>query len=566
MPPRILNMQESSILYIHQQRLHERAVLLDLLTQVLDYPTLELPDYIKLPDKDHLLTLNLDPSGADNLVTKRNREFILSESDTTNLRVKELLDKGLQCTIVSEDFFYSLRSYLRYQLQEPNTRMTIDEEMVKRTGVDNFQLLDLLFQREWERAENNGQGAFSGVLVKLVQASTKQSVIATLLTKDLKNKQLEFQYVADKIEGPLFHSNDRLMIDGSHTRLLSGDTKIETTVGRYIYNIVTLDMPFKEVVFQYHNEAPWKASSISNMVKEALLAKKITSEEVKAFFSNWFFLGHFNELACPSLSPRAFTTHPDSAKVKKALMEKHKDNLDSPEAIKEIDDALNALDLEWLKTDPDEHPAIDYYNAMGSKALKIQRKQLFATMGGMEDFSSKGGYKFIANSLAEGWDIKNLKYYINATRSASYYRGINTAKSGVQIKYGSSVFRDVSIIPGDCGTTRGLPVDFSLSKIKNFIGLYIIESGNKLVEITEENMANYDGKKVIIRSPMECQQPGGNWCQTCCGTFLQKRGTTNIAMLITAISETSFSASMSKMHGSELKLYELTDLSKFIIE
>jgi len=75
----------------------------------------------------------------------------------------------------------------------------------------------------------------------------------------------------------------------------------------------------------------------------------------------------------------------------------------------------------------------------------------------------------------------------------------------------------VSIVEGDCGTTRGMPVAGTPNLVKSIVGRYVMNDDNTVVLVTPENMQSFVGKDLMVRSAVFCQQPDAI-CNICAGT------------------------------------------------
>src|SRR5690606_16419766 len=118
-------------------------------------------------------------------------------------------------------------------------------------------------------------------------------------------------------------------------------------------------------------------------------------------------LGGFTQLWVPAASPKALQTHPDAPKLRAELLEKYKDRLHDPAVIAEIQNALVALDKEWLKGDPVE----GFF--LGDKVWNTARKRMFTIHGPESGFEEGGDAELIVNSLDEGWDITKMPVMVN---------------------------------------------------------------------------------------------------------------------------------------------------------
>ena len=330
------------------------------------------------------------------------------------------------------------------------------------------------------------------------------------------------------------------------------DKSITTTIGRYLLNYVILARPLKDAIPYVNTE--WVADKIEKMLSNALIENKITPTQVNSAIDGGFMIGHFTELCVPSLTEKSMTTHPDVDKTKKELLELHKKALEEgdPSVIADIESKLVALDKEWLEGDP----ANRFLIPLGGKMVKLNRRKMFLTVGGIEDFNKGvGSYNFVANSLSDGWDTKDFSVIANESRKGSFNRGHETMRGGALTKQLSRIFQDLEFLEEDCGTNVTYTADFNKLNIMNFIGRYIVENGS-LIKLTKENYVNFDKKVVKLRTPMGCRSKNG-LCYTCCGDVYKKLQAKAISMYITALTSTFTTLSLKSMHGTTIELMDI---------
>ena len=356
----------------------------------------------------------------------------------------------------------------------------------------------------------------------------------------------------------------RLMTEIDTVDLNPGDIvnvkeKMTTTVGRIVVNQLCFADPFGDV-FPFQNRLLNLEDDILKMINKALLEKKVTVPAFRKSMDGCFYLGHFTELCTPCLSEHALVTDPKIKKRKAELIKQYEGKLNDPITIAKIEDELIAMDKEYMKGDS----AIRFYAFEQGAAFNLWRKKLYIAVGGIEAFSKDSSkYDFLRNSLEEGVRVEDLSIYGNESRKGSYQRGHETQKGGYLTKEVIRAFHDSSITTKDCGTSKGVKIDFSVVDPKKFIGRYILLQ-NKWVEITNDNVGSIPKKQTIMRSPMYCQCKDG-YCYKCTGKFFEGLGVKQLSMSIVDITNTFMSAAMKNMHGSKLAIFDLTSLDDFVL-
>jgi len=361
--------------------------------------------------------------------------------------------------------------------------------------------------------------------------------------------------VLSKVGTPIFHRLDTFKFNNTFAREFFGENVFSksnvpeiTTVGRFIENIIVLQYPTSYNVFSYINKV-WKAKDIIKLVTDALTSKRIDVEQYRGFIDNFFYLNHISEICVPSMTVKSLTTDPRIPEVKKKFIEEHKDQMNDPFVIKQLEDMLVEMDKQWLAGDPSQ----TFFDGLGEKSYKIHRKKLFLMVGGIPAFDeSSGKYDFNPNSLMDGWTVDVIPSIANEIRKGSYERGRETAKGGAETKLVYRVFQDLAIDKDDCGTKRTITADFGkMFKIKDFIGRTINVDGVDIV-LTQENIDKYDGKVVQLYSPLTCEN-NYNLCYKCCGQRAKEMNVKLIGVQTVKITSQFMQTAMKSMHGTVLQ-------------
>ena len=378
--------------------------------------------------------------------------------------------------------------------------------------------------------------------------------------------------VLSDLKNPIFHRLDTFDLDPTMVKELIGQNKMvstvvkNTTVGRFIENVVVLQIPTDYQHYSYLNEV-WNPEKLLQRITDDMTNKAITVETYKKITDHFFYLNHITEISVPSMTERSLTTSPRVAEIKAKFIAEHTpEQLKDPIVLKELEDLLRAEDAAWLGKGTDNaDPSVTFFDGLGSKSWDLHRKKLFLTVGGIPAFDeSSGKFDFISNSLSEGWTINALPSIANEIRKGSYERGRETAKGGAETKLVMRVFQDLTIDNDDCGTTRTLKVDFkSMCRVKDFLGRVVRLPGGQDIEITLENMKQFDGKVVDVYSPLFCATPH-NLCYKCCGRRSKDLGAKMVGIQVVKITSKFMNTAMKNMHGTVLKIIQPSLESIFV--
>ena len=491
--------------------------------------TLSAPVY---PDLQSVLTpeqaKGLDPMDA--WIYKTNLPRIKSESDALML----------------------MREYQNWSCLQDDQKAIIDKSSMEMRGCTEEEAMRHLLQSRVPRKEDY-------YLVELVDDQTGDRVLA-YIEPDPDFTSFRATVLSDAPE-------ERLMTEIDTFTLSPGDIEcrldapVVTTVGRFIVNYLFLAYPFGSQFAYVNQEVILDNGDIVDMVTKARDEGKLDIPRYMAFMDNVYFLGHFTELCTPCLSEKALSTDPNLRARKLELFKENAGHLDDPLVIAKIEAELIAMDKAHIKGDVSER----FYKPLGKKSMDLWRKKTYIAVGGIEAFSKDTSkYLMIKNSLEEGMNLEDLPKYGNESRKGSYQRGHETRNGGALTKYIIRAFHDSRITEEDCGTKRGVEVDFTKQAIKDFRGRSIWYKGGWTV-ITGENMKEIPPGKYIMRSPQYCTAKDNGYCYVCMGQLYAEMGLEQLTMTAVDISTTFMNASMKNMHGSNVSTLDISSVDAFIL-
>lgn len=272
---------------------------------------------------------------------------------------------------------------------------------------------------------------------------------------------------------------------------------------------------------------------------------RIYSDMIDKYYLGAGMMDGLNVISVPSASRRNMTACPEALILRDQLYEKHKHELHDRAVIASIWEQIAEVDRKWIEEDPDE----GFIQA--GKYVDVVRRRLYYMFGDEEKFDGSG-IDFVKRSLEEGWDVDKIPTMSNSSRDGSFNRGALTALGGVVTKNIIRSSAGSSISEENCGTTLGLVMTLFPNVAKEYIGNYVIV-GSKTVQLTADNLTNFIGKTIKLRSPGYCATVDGNYCNVCMGEFIRGRET-SVVMEQATVGTTQMGWFMSKMHGNALKL------------
>lgn len=359
-----------------------------------------------------------------------------------------------------------------------------------------------------------------------------------------------------KPKEPLYNFSDPITIDESWFPNVQGS--ITTTIGNVIVNAIV-------IVPSFHKKIPFITGTfVPSTVEKKYIAPKLHSNPQEGkedpsfiyvrdylkFCKRVAFLEALVTLSCTSATEKNVAPPPGITEFKKALLEKHKDELHKPEVLSMIQDKLQEYDDKYLEGDP------------GQKFLtgkvKNQRKKMYQMVGMGLSFKQTGDISPITNSLNEGWskNPEDLAAMFNDQRYGSFARGAETINGGVAGKYIIRTLSGYSIVDGDCGTKLGSIEVLRQGEEAGYAGRYITEGGKVKLLATKEDVGAYLGKQITMRTPRMCKSPDLTFCRVCSGEALF-RFKNSLVIPGTEISNTILYANMKLFHTSGLKTKKL---------
>lgn len=357
----------------------------------------------------------------------------------------------------------------------------------------------------------------------------------------------------------LFNKNEPMTLKGENS-FLKVEEETKTTLGRFLFNSAVLYEAFgSKVAYQNDKVSGGDLRSIiGNMMVDNPEVAGVPVPEDKASVDDCLrvtkqldYLEGLNHIFVKAASLDIFTVHPEIIKLRDELLGKLEKEglLDDEVAVAEVINLLIEKDAAIQYSGPSRDVFIKH------DFIANSRKKMFLLFDMIPDFHT-GKYRLLKNSLQEGWDFKELDAYANTAISASFDRGVGTARGGTEFKIAILLTNTIKAIAGDCKTPRTEKVLINKYNFSGWVGGYHQE-GKEPVLIAEGDSGKYLGKRVNMRVPQYCQQDQGNLCSICCGTklgSLENRVTSEVALIFTTYMLTS----MKSMHVSKLSTVSAT--------
>lgn len=249
----------------------------------------------------------------------------------------------------------------------------------------------------------------------------------------------------------------------------------------------------------------------------------------------------------PTSTMKSLTTDPKAREVREKRIKENEGRLHDPAVISTIKNEQIEMDKAWVKGDESEN----FY--ITAKAFDQVRVKMLCMHGEESAFTDGTRVTFIPTSLDEGLNLDYMPEYANAVRQASFNRGSETARGGELVQFLTRIFQNHSLDTSvdDCGTKRFLRRTIRPVYADWYVGLNIFEGG-KTVLLTNDNISQYAGKEVALRTPQFCRSPGNSYCRACIGES-NAQHPDSFGGQASDLGSTILYVFMKKAHGGALK-------------
>lgn len=295
------------------------------------------------------------------------------------------------------------------------------------------------------------------------------------------------------------------------------------------------------------------SSVLQDQTDVAVTKQPIYVDEYLKFCDGAFSLVAYTQLFTVGETRKTMTAPPGIRELRDKLVKENAGRLHDRAVVAEIAEQLQKADAEYLKGDRGEDFLIT------GKSRKIVRSRLFLMYGAETGIEEKVDVDLIERSLVEGWDVNKFPTMNNALRAGSFNRGKQTELGGESVKDLFRASGNLKISSPDCGSQVGLPSFFEEGDKDRILGFSVIENGGS-TKITEENVGQYLGKAISLRSPMTCKNPHTDFCAVCLGDRLANTPT-GLSMAVADYGSAFLYIFMSAAHSKGLQVARL-DIKK----
>lgn len=331
---------------------------------------------------------------------------------------------------------------------------------------------------------------------------------------------------------------------------------IETTVGSFIFNKFIIEPKFAQFL-GYVNEVIDSdgLGSLESKLAKLLLDDKITTVDFGDYLDRIQWLGmQFHEPLAASFTMRGLKPIPKVVKRREELLKQNKEALEKGDIM--VMSAIEKELVDLAKKEVSDDPSMDLYYSGARGSISNNYKQLSIVKGPVFN-KTIGKYQFIRSSLFEGLKKEDIAAAGTNVINAQYPKSCGTAVSGYKAKQVSSLGQAVVLRKDvqDCGSKGYIELVIPPSMKSKFMFRYIIDNG-KLVMLNDDNIGNYVGKKVKLRSIMYCGCDSGV-CLTCAGRLFEKLQIDSIGLTTSTLTGALLNLKMKAMHDTSVKIQEI---------
>lgn len=223
---------------------------------------------------------------------------------------------------------------------------------------------------------------------------------------------------------PKFDCMDKISVPAAKNPF---NTNLETTVGRYIFNMILIvrsgllgTIPYVNTVVNnnYYNE-------LESMISEALLNDKIDTDTMVRWIDLRDWLGfQLHGVITTSFSPKVIKTPKEVEKLKADLLKQHKKELDAGDVrVSEmIENKLIDKTKEVLKGDY----GMDLYDSGARGSVSNNMKNVNLMRGAIMNPATKK-YDIVTSSLMDGMEKRDIPASSNNIITGAYPKSVDQA-------------------------------------------------------------------------------------------------------------------------------------------
>lgn len=335
-----------------------------------------------------------------------------------------------------------------------------------------------------------------------------------------------------------------------------------TTLGRWVWNKIFIEEDLMHLDKPYYNECCNKKlfKKINGLLSHGVLEGKIGIEELKRYLLKTQKIMPLVTVLMNSETEAMYLLADKIEPKKRELLKKYKKEIDEGKdyVISQIEKDL----IEYAKELLQDDGSLDVFDNDESADYSNNFKNMFV-MKGLVKRNGAEGYNLITGSYMRGIDKEEYVYFADSLAAGPYARSRKTATGG----YWEKLFRIFEHVvldkPGsDCGTKRTIEITLTKDML-DYVYYSYIQEGNKLIELTSDNVDKYLNKTVRIRFSSLCESKNGKICSKCAGNKFYRLGIKNIGNTVPQVGSKIKNINMKAFHDSQVVFHEMDPMKAF---
>lgn len=340
---------------------------------------------------------------------------------------------------------------------------------------------------------------------------------------------------------------------------------VRTNIGQLVMNRMLFERtPSIQAVVGYVAQ-PFDRKTIDDFedkIAKAAVDGRITPDDFATYLNCIQWAGNtLNTNVSCSFTPNTIKVLPAVKKRRDELYAKHKEEIDAGNVTVAVQISDELLDL--AKQELKDDPGMLIYTSGAKPKFGNNYKNCFVTRG--PSFNpAQDRFDISKNAFMDGMDKSDIPSYGTSVINGAYSKAIGTGVAGYETKKYFASYQHLVLDEhgSDCGSKGFRLVKITKDNKSKLLYRYIIE-GSKLVLLTIDNISNYAGKFVKMRSPLYCV--GDKICNKCMGELFYRLGIKNVGLTASSIGSNYLNLLMKAFHDSSIKLSDV-DIEDMIIE
>ena len=337
---------------------------------------------------------------------------------------------------------------------------------------------------------------------------------------------------------------------------------INTTVGIWVFNKAFIEKELFDL-FGYINKPITSKvfKEINKKMSYAVMEDKLPLDAIKRYIMKTEKFQPYCNILSTSITENMLSIPKAIAKKKQELLKKYEKELATNDPI--VSQKIEKELIEECKVLLKDDPSVDMINSGAKIDWGNNFKNMFVMRGASKNpdpLNPNGDYTIIKSDFMTGIAPDEYSAFADSLTAGPYARAKKTADGGAMEKTFVKALEHLYILPAgsDCGTKRTKSVTLTKDNIDDWMYSYIVESGNRLVELTSDNRDSYLGKKVKFRYSGLCESEKGI-CNKCAGNLFTRLGIKNVGVASYVIPASIKLKSMKTFHDSTIKIFDMGD-------